>query len=58
MAAILLTYMDKEDAFSIMLKILNSPQYSMKKLYEPGFPGLKIYYYVHLCLMKKYMPKL
>jgi hypothetical protein len=33
MVAILLTYMDKEDAFSLMLKILNCKEYAMKSFY-------------------------
>lgn len=58
MAAILLTYVDKEDAFSIMLKIINSEQYGMKEFYRDKMPGLKKAYYVFLVLLKKYMPKL
>ena len=58
MAAILLTYMDKEDAFSIMLKIINGEQYAMKEFYKKDMPGLKVCYYVFVNLLKKYMPKL
>ena len=58
MAAILLTYVDKEDAFSIMLKIINGEQYKMKEFYKAAMPGLKTSYYVFLVLLKKYMPKL
>ena len=58
MAAILLTYMDREDAFSVMSKIISGHQYSMRSFYEPNMPGLKLAYYIFLNLLKKYMPKL
>jgi hypothetical protein len=58
MAAILLTYMDKEDAFSIMLKINNGEQYRMKDFYNLNMTGLKIAFYVLMNLVKKFMPKL
>lgn len=34
MAAILLTYVDKEDAFSIMLNIINGKEYNMREFYK------------------------
>ena len=58
MAAILLTYVDKEDAFSIMLNIINGQDYNMKEFYKTSMPGLKTSFYVFLVLFKKYMPKL
>lgn len=58
MAAILLTYMDKEDAFSIMMKILNGEQYKMKSYFQIDMLGLKVAYYVFLSLLRKFMPKL
>ncbi len=58
MAAILLTYVDKEDAFSIMLNIINGREYNMKEFYKREMPGLKTSFYVFLVLFKKYMPKL
>ncbi len=56
MAAVLLTYMDMEDAFVSMVGILRG--YDMRDHYMPGMPGLARSFYVHLSLMKKYMPKL
>ena len=56
MAAVLLTYMDMEDAFVCLVGILRG--FDMRDLYLPGMPGLGRAFYVHLNLMKKYMPKL
>ena len=58
MVAILLTYMDKEDAFSIMLKIINCKKYGMKEYYKASMPGLKEAFYIFLSLLKKMMPRL
>lgn len=58
MVAILLMYVDKTDAFSIMLKVVNNKPYSMKEFYKQSMPGLKNAYYKYLTLMKKYLPKL
>lgn len=51
MVAILLMYVDKTDAFNIMLKIINNKPYSMKEFYKQSMPGLKSAYYIFLRLM-------
>lgn len=56
MAAVLLTYMDMEDAFACMVGILRG--FGMRDKFLPGMPGLSRAFYIHLSLMKKYMPKL
>lgn len=56
MAAILLTYMDMEDAFACLVGILRG--FSMRDMFMPGMPGLSKAFYIHLSLMKKYLPKL
>lgn len=56
MAAVLLTYMDMEDAFCCMVGLLKT--YNMRDMYLPKMPGLQKAFYVHLSLMKKYLPKL
>ena len=56
MAATLLTYMDMEDAFCCMVGILR--KYSMNEMFLPKMPGLQKSFYIHLSLMRKYMPKL
>jgi hypothetical protein len=56
MVATLLTYMDMEDAFCTMLSILRN--YGMREMFLPKMPGLSKAFYIHLSLMKKYMPKL
>ena len=58
MVAILLMYVDKTDAFSIMSKVINNKPYSMKEFYKNSMPGLKSAYYVFLSLMKQFLPKL
>lgn len=58
MVAILLLYVDKVDAFNIMLKIINNKTYGMKPFYMPQMPGLKISFYIFLSLFKKFMPRL
>lgn len=61
MAAILLTYMDRNDSFNVMLKLLNGNKYKIKNLYTNygvDFYGLKISYYVLHRLFEKYLPKL
>lgn len=56
MAAVLLTYMDMHDTFYTMKSILID--YGMREMFLPKMPGLSKSFYVHLSLMKKYMPKL
>lgn len=58
MVAILLMYVDKIDAFSIMLKIINNKPYSMRQFYMPSMPGLKVAIYTFISLLKKFMPRL
>lgn len=56
LAGILLTYMDMEDAFGCMIGILRG--FNMRDMFLPGMPGLAKAFYIHLSLMKKYLPKL
>jgi hypothetical protein len=58
MVAILLTYVDREDAFNIMLKILNGPKFRLRCFYEPELPGLRVALYVHLRLLQSFCPRL
>ena len=58
MVAILLMYVDREDAFNIMCNIITKPPFKMKEFYLPGMPGLKQTFYVLLCLQIRYIPKL
>jgi hypothetical protein len=55
-AGILLTYMDMEDAFTCMIGILKG--YNMREMFLPKMPGLSKAFYIHLSLMKKYLPNL
>lgn len=56
MAAVLLTYMDMEDTVACMVGILRG--FGMRDKFLHGMPGLSKAFYVHLSLLKKYMPKL
>ena len=56
MAAVLLTYMDMEDAFTCMVGLLRG--FNMREMFLPAMPGLQRAFYIHLSLMKKYLPKL
>ncbi|CDW71133.1 tbc protein [Stylonychia lemnae] len=56
MAAVLLTYMDMEDAFCCMIGLLKG--FQVREMYLPKMPGLQRAFYIHLNLMKKYLPKL
>ena len=58
MVAILLMYVDREDAFNIMCNLINKKPYCMKHYYTPGMPALKKTFYVLLCLIWKTLPKL
>jgi hypothetical protein len=55
MAAVLLTYMDKEDAFTCLVGLLRG--FHMRDFFLPGMPGLSRAFYIHLSLLKKYLPK-
>ena len=55
MAAVLLTYMDMEDAFTCMVGIMRG--FNMKDMFLPKMPGLSVAFYIHLSLLKKYIPK-
>ncbi len=56
MAAVLLTYMDMEDAFTCMVGILHG--FNMRDMFMPKMPGLAVAFYINLSLLKKYLPKL
>ena len=53
--ALLLTYMDEESSFFLLHSLMK--KYDLEQFYLPDFPGLKKTFYVQLCLMKKYIPK-
>ena len=55
MAAVLLTYMDMEDAFTCMVGLLRG--FNMRDMFMPKMPGLSVAFYIHLSLLKKYIPK-
>lgn len=54
--AVFLTYMDMEDTFLSMIGLLR--RMKMREMFTHNLPGLQKATYVHLSLVKKYMPKL
>ena len=53
--ALLLTYMDEESSIFLLHSLMK--KHDLEQFYLPDFPGLKKTFYVQLCLMKKYIPK-
>ena len=54
--ALLLTYMDQESSFFFLHSLMKN--YNMEGFYLPDFPALRKTFYVLLCLMKKFLPKI
>jgi len=54
--AVLLTYMDQEDAFTSCITLMRN--FNMAGFYKPGMPGLQKAFYVLLSLIKKFLPDL
>ncbi|XP_053572437.1 USP6 N-terminal-like protein [Bombina bombina] len=56
--ALLLMYMNEEDAFWALVKLFSGPKHSMHGFFVPGFPKLLRFQEHHDKIMKKFMPKL
>ena len=56
--ATLMTYVSAEATLGLFVSLFNSDRYMLQQLYLPGLTGLEYCNYIHLSLMKKYMPKL
>ena len=50
-----MTYTSPEDTFAIVVSLFIN--YQIQDNFLPGLPGLEKNFYVLLCLMKKYLPK-
>nr|XP_022915710.1 USP6 N-terminal-like protein isoform X1 [Onthophagus taurus] len=57
-AAVLLMYMDEEDAFWALHILLSESKYAMHGLYKEGFPKLNRFLEHHDRILTKFMPKL
>ncbi|GLH09828.1 Uncharacterized protein GBIM_14871 [Gryllus bimaculatus] len=57
-AALLLMYMNEEDAFWALSVLIADKKYSMHGFYIPGFPKLLRYQEHHDKIMNKFLPKL
>ena len=55
-AAFLLTYMNEENSFWMLLCIFK--KYRLEEVYLKDFPGLKKRFYIFIKLVEKYMPKI
>ncbi|XP_053321195.1 USP6 N-terminal-like protein isoform X2 [Spea bombifrons] len=56
--ALLLMYMNEEDAFWALVKLFSDNRHSMHGFFVPGFPKLLRFQEHHDKIMKKFMPKL
>lgn len=56
--ALLLIYMNEEDAFWALVKLLSGQRHSMHGFFVPGFPKLMRFQEHHDRILKKTMPKL
>ncbi|KAL2102617.1 hypothetical protein ACEWY4_001785 [Coilia grayii] len=56
--ALLLIYMNEEDAFWALVKLLSGQKHSMHGFFVPGFPKLMRFQEHHDKILKKMMPKL
>ncbi|XP_029471094.1 USP6 N-terminal-like protein isoform X2 [Rhinatrema bivittatum] len=56
--ALLLMYMNEEDAFWALVKLLSGPKHAMHGFFVPGFPKLMRFQEHHDKIFKKFMPKL
>ncbi|KAG5846024.1 hypothetical protein ANANG_G00145340 [Anguilla anguilla] len=56
--ALLLIYMNEEDAFWALVKLLSGQKHSMHGFFVPGFPKLMRFQEHHDRILKKMMPKL
>ncbi|KAM8910491.1 USP6 N-terminal-like protein [Spinachia spinachia] len=56
--ALLLIYMNEEDAFWALVKLLSGPKHAMHGFFIPGFPKLMRFQEHHDRLLRKLMPKL
>ncbi|KAM8973819.1 USP6 N-terminal-like protein isoform 2-T2 [Pelodytes ibericus] len=56
--ALLLMYMNEEDAFWALVKLFSDKRHAMHGFFVPGFPKLLRFQEHHDKIMKKFMPKL
>ncbi|XP_053112521.1 USP6 N-terminal-like protein isoform X3 [Hemicordylus capensis] len=56
--ALLLMYMNEEDAFWALVKLLSGPRHAMHGFFIPGFPKLLRFQEHHDKIMKKFLSKL
>ncbi|KAG8440030.1 hypothetical protein GDO86_005993 [Hymenochirus boettgeri] len=56
--ALLLMYMNEEDAFWALVKLFSGPKHAMHGFFVPGFPKLLRFQEHHDRMLKKFMPKL
>ncbi|XP_050724776.1 uncharacterized protein LOC127002732 isoform X4 [Eriocheir sinensis] len=57
-AALLLMYLNEEDAFWALSALMSSPKYAMHGFFIPGFPKLLRYQQHHDKILDKFLPKL
>jgi len=58
MTAFILMYVPEEDAFWLVVRLLQDPKYNMQDIFQPGFPILQRTFWIFEQLFEKEMPKL
>jgi len=56
--ATLMTFVSPEETLGLFVSLFNEDKFMLRQVYQPGLTGLEYSNYIHLCLMKKYIPKL
>lgn len=57
-AAVLLMYLNEEDAFWALVVLIGSPKFAMHGMLIPGLPKLIAYYDFHSTMRKRLLPKI
>jgi hypothetical protein len=57
-AAVLLMYLNEEDAFWAMVVLIGSPKFAMHGMLIPGLPKLIAYCDFHAAMRKRIIPKM
>lgn len=57
-AAVLLMYLNEEDAFWALVVLIGSPKFAMHGMLIPGLPKLLAYCDFHATMRKRFIPKL
>jgi hypothetical protein len=57
-AAMLLMYMEEEDAFWVLVQLCTSPTFKMEGVWKPGLPSIGKCFFILDKLMEENLPKI